>query len=128
MTAILLSNSGSNCHAVTHGARNCIRRPFTRITATVASLDTLPPRVTLERGPITSPGLESSGMPSSAIDRRGLRHTFADELRRSGADVVTISKLPGHWSIAVTARYLDQLTQRRRGRGAARIKLPPFAS
>src|SRR5579872_5960361 len=50
----------------------------------------------------------------SGVEKRvhphGLRHTFADELRSAGADVVTISKLLGHSSIAVTNRYLDHLS------------------
>lgn len=50
----------------------------------------------------------------AAIDKRvhphGLRHTFANELRTAKVDVVTISKLLGHSSVAVTARYLDHLT------------------
>jgi integrase/recombinase XerD len=49
----------------------------------------------------------------AGIDKRvhphGLRHTFADELRRAGVDVVVISKLLGHSSVAVTSRYLDHL-------------------
>lgn len=44
------------------------------------------------------------------VHPHGLRHTYANELRLAGADVVTISKLLGHSSVAVTARYLDHLT------------------
>ena len=44
------------------------------------------------------------------VHPHGLRHTFADELRSAGADIVTISKLLGHSSIAVTNRYLDHLS------------------
>jgi site-specific recombinase XerD len=44
------------------------------------------------------------------VHPHALRHTYADELRRAGVDVVTISKLLGHSSIAVTARYLDHLS------------------
>jgi site-specific recombinase XerD len=50
----------------------------------------------------------------AGLERRvyphGLRHTYACELLFRGVDVVTISKLMGHSSVAVTQRYLDHLT------------------
>jgi site-specific recombinase XerD len=64
----------------------------------------------------------------AGIDKRvhphGLRHTFADELRAAGMDVVTISKLLGHSSIAVTSRYLDHLTNDRAVAALAAVDLP----
>jgi integrase/recombinase XerD len=47
------------------------------------------------------------------VHPHGLRHAFADELRAASVDVVVISKLFGHSSIAVTSRYLDHLTNDR---------------
>jgi integrase/recombinase XerD len=64
----------------------------------------------------------------AGIDKRvhphGLRHTYADELRRAGADVVVISKALGHSSIAVTARYLDHLTNDQAVHAVAALSLP----
>jgi site-specific recombinase XerD len=40
----------------------------------------------------------------------GLRHSYAVSLERAGLTVTEISKLLGHSSISVTARYLDHLT------------------
>ena len=60
------------------------------------------------------------------VHPHGLRHTFADELRRSGLDVVTISKLLGHSSIAVTSRYLDHLTNGQAVSALQGASLPPL--
>lgn len=50
----------------------------------------------------------------AGIERRvtphTLRHSYAAELERQGTPVTVISKLLGHSSVAVTARYLDHLT------------------
>jgi integrase/recombinase XerD len=50
----------------------------------------------------------------AGVDKRvhphGLRHTCAVELEAASTPVTTISKLLGHSSVAVTARYLDHLT------------------
>jgi site-specific recombinase XerD len=67
----------------------------------------------------------------AGIDKRvhphGLRHTFADELRATGMDMVTISKLLGHSSIAVTSRYLDHLTNDRAVAALEAVQLPPIS-
>jgi site-specific recombinase XerD len=68
----------------------------------------------------------------AGIDKRvhphGLRHTFADELRAAGVDVVVISKLLGHSSIAVTSRYLDHLTNDRAVAALESVELPELGA
>jgi hypothetical protein len=68
----------------------------------------------------------------AGIDKRvhphGLRHTFADELRRSGVDVVIISKLLGHSSIAVTNRYLDHLGNHQAISALEAVELPDLGA
>jgi site-specific recombinase XerD len=64
----------------------------------------------------------------AGIDKRihphGLRHTFAVELDASGMSVTAISKLLGHSSIAVTARYLDHLTNAQAVEALEQTELP----
>lgn len=65
----------------------------------------------------------------AGIDKRvhphGLRHTFAVELEANGTPVTVISKLLGHSSVAVTARYLDHLTNAQAVDALQAVSLPP---
>lgn len=50
----------------------------------------------------------------AGVDKRvhphGFRHSYAVDLEQAGVPVTMISKLLGHSSVAVTARYLEHLT------------------
>ncbi len=54
----------------------------------------------------------------------GMRHTFAVELKQAGVPVTVISALLGHSSIAVTARYLNHLTNHQAVTALATADLP----
>jgi integrase/recombinase XerD len=58
------------------------------------------------------------------VHPHGLRHTFAVELEAAGVPVTVISKLLGHSSVAVTARYLDHLTNAQAVNALASVGLP----
>jgi integrase/recombinase XerD len=64
----------------------------------------------------------------SGIEKRvhphGLRHTFAAELDAAGQPTTVISKLLGHSSVAVTARYLDHLTNAQAVSALEAVELP----
>jgi integrase/recombinase XerD len=63
---------------------------------------------------------------SKRVHPHGLRHTFAVELEAAGTPVTTISKLLGHSSVAVTARYLDHLTNGQAVAALEATNLPPL--
>lgn len=63
---------------------------------------------------------------SKRVHPHGLRHTFAVELEDAGTPVTTISKLLGHSSVAVTARYLDHLTNAGAVTALENATLPPL--
>lgn len=67
----------------------------------------------------------------AGIDKRvhphGMRHTFAVELEAAGTPITTISKLLGHSSIAVTARYIDHLTNAQAVDALQSIDLPALS-
>jgi site-specific recombinase XerD len=86
---------------------------------------------TLDGGPISDDyvrGMLRRLGAAAGIDKRihphGLRHTFAVELERAGTPVTVISKLLGHSSISVTARYLDHLTNGQAVTALQSIDLP----
>jgi integrase/recombinase XerD len=60
------------------------------------------------------------------VHPHGLRHTFAVELEAAGEPVTVISKLLGHSSVAVTARYLDHLTNGQAVAALTAAELPPI--
>jgi integrase/recombinase XerD len=60
------------------------------------------------------------------VHPHGLRQPFAVELEAAGTPVTTISKLLGHSSAAVTARYLDHLTNRQAVEALGAVELPPL--
>jgi integrase len=86
---------------------------------------------TLKGGPVSDDyvrGMLRRLAIKAGIEKRvhphGLRHTFAVELEASGTPVTVISKLLGHSSVAVTARYLDHLTNAQAGDYLAGVELP----
>lgn len=58
------------------------------------------------------------------VHPHAFRHTFAVELESAGVPVTVISKLLGHSSVAVTARYLDHLTNAQAVNALASVDLP----
>lgn len=86
---------------------------------------------TLDNGPVSDRYIRDMMKRNAAkagIDHRvhphALRHSFAWDLAKRKVPVAVISKLMGHSSIAITARYLDHLTNGEAGEALAAIDLP----
>lgn len=86
---------------------------------------------TLDGGPVSAEyvrGMLNRLAGKAGLEKRvhphGMRHTFAVELEAAGMPVTTISKLLGHSSVAVTARYLDHMTNFQAGQALGEIDLP----
>ena len=62
------------------------------------------------------------------VHPHGIRHTFAVELEANGTPVTVISKLLGHSSVAVTARYLDHLSNAQAVDYLGSVNLPELNS
>jgi integrase/recombinase XerD len=60
------------------------------------------------------------------VHPHGLRHTFAVELEAAGTHITVISALLGHSSVAVTARYLNHLTNHQAVTALTEAELPPL--
>ncbi len=70
--------------------------------------------------------LAASANVEKRVHPHGLRHTFAWELEQAGVPVSVISALLGHSSIAVTARYLNHLTNHQAVSALEAVDLPPL--
>jgi integrase/recombinase XerD len=86
---------------------------------------------TLDGGPVSDDyvrGLLRRLARKAGVDKRvhphALRHTFAVGLEAAGTPVTVISKLLGHSSVAVTARYLDHLTNAQAVDALQAVELP----
>jgi integrase/recombinase XerD len=54
-------------------------------------------------------GARAAGIKTTRISPHSLRHSYAIRCLRAGANVVAVSKLLGHASLAATQRYVDHL-------------------
>lgn len=70
--------------------------------------------------------LSARARVAKRVHPHGFRHTFAVELEAAGTPVTVISKLLGHSSVAVTARYLDHLTNAGAVAALGSADLPPL--